>query len=193
MFVRRLGRLNQIWLRGLDLNQRPSGYEPDELPGCSTPRQVEGECTQGGPRVKRFCSELVTLLRSCPGHRRSARKLLAARRRYSFIASHGFHRVLPKAEDHGAAPRTSLDCRALIARPLSAARKASGSRIGRTHKPALRRPMRCRTPSSALLRCRPARCALGSDACARSPAASRVNGLRSHTAPRAAELREIRS
>src|SRR5437773_7687651 len=28
----------RIWLRGLDLNQRPSGYEPDELPGCSTPR-----------------------------------------------------------------------------------------------------------------------------------------------------------
>ena len=26
------------WLRGLDLNQRPSGYEPVELPGCSTPR-----------------------------------------------------------------------------------------------------------------------------------------------------------
>ena len=25
------------WLRGLDLNQRPSGYEPDELPDCSTP------------------------------------------------------------------------------------------------------------------------------------------------------------
>ena len=29
----------EIWLRGLDLNQRPSGYEPDELPDCSTPRQ----------------------------------------------------------------------------------------------------------------------------------------------------------
>ena len=27
-------------MRGLDLNQRPSGYEPDELPGCSTPRQL---------------------------------------------------------------------------------------------------------------------------------------------------------
>ena len=26
------------WLRGMDLNHRPSGYEPDELPDCSTPR-----------------------------------------------------------------------------------------------------------------------------------------------------------
>jgi hypothetical protein len=29
------------WLRGLDLNQRPSGYEPDELPDCSTPRRED--------------------------------------------------------------------------------------------------------------------------------------------------------
>jgi hypothetical protein len=29
---------DSVWLRGLDLNQRPSGYEPDELPSCSTPR-----------------------------------------------------------------------------------------------------------------------------------------------------------
>ena len=29
-----------FWLRGKDLNQRPSGYEPDELPDCSTPRYV---------------------------------------------------------------------------------------------------------------------------------------------------------
>ncbi len=28
------------WLRGRDLNPRPSGYEPDELPGCSTPRFI---------------------------------------------------------------------------------------------------------------------------------------------------------
>ena len=28
----------EIWLRGRDLNPRPLGYEPNELPDCSTPR-----------------------------------------------------------------------------------------------------------------------------------------------------------
>ena len=44
------------WLRGLDLNQRPSGYEPDELPDCSTPRHrfwrpetPKGPTLWGGP------------------------------------------------------------------------------------------------------------------------------------------------
>jgi hypothetical protein len=33
-----------FWLRELDLNQRPSGYEPDELPGCSIPRLCVWRC-----------------------------------------------------------------------------------------------------------------------------------------------------
>src|SRR5579862_8781994 len=27
----------EVWLRGVDLNHRPLGYEPNELPDCSTP------------------------------------------------------------------------------------------------------------------------------------------------------------
>ena len=33
-----LNLLFETWLRGRDLNPRPLGYEPNELPGCSTPQ-----------------------------------------------------------------------------------------------------------------------------------------------------------
>ena len=29
-----------FWVQGPDLNRRPPGYEPDELPSCSTPRYL---------------------------------------------------------------------------------------------------------------------------------------------------------
>ena len=37
-FVKCLMTLVILWLRGQDLNLRPLGYEPNELPDCSTSR-----------------------------------------------------------------------------------------------------------------------------------------------------------
>ncbi len=34
------------WLRGVDLNHRPLGYEPNELPDCSTPRVYHSNLTR---------------------------------------------------------------------------------------------------------------------------------------------------
>src|SRR5208282_1879861 len=59
--LRRIGRVENgmDWLRGVALNHRPLGYEPNELPDCSTPHFDHKQCvrhrqtfaaTTSGPR-----------------------------------------------------------------------------------------------------------------------------------------------
>ena len=40
------GRTVKNWLRGVDLNHRPLGYEPNELPDCSTPQSDHSNRTE---------------------------------------------------------------------------------------------------------------------------------------------------
>ena len=54
-----------LWLRERDLNPRPSGYEPDELPDCSIPRQRLPTVAELGVAVNLFFTFLSS--RYCAG------------------------------------------------------------------------------------------------------------------------------
>ena len=43
------------WLRGVDLNHRPLGYEPNELPDCSTPHFDHTEIERSGQTNELLC------------------------------------------------------------------------------------------------------------------------------------------
>src|SRR5690348_5303873 len=62
----------RIWLRGVDLNHRPLGYEPNELPDCSTPRfddNNRGEERQTSEHITRMIAQKPRT----PVHQKQAR------------------------------------------------------------------------------------------------------------------------
>ncbi len=55
------GELMKGWLRGMDLNHRPLGYEPNELPDCSTPQKNHNSAVKQGQTAWRLVSEQISV------------------------------------------------------------------------------------------------------------------------------------
>ena len=106
------------WLRGRDLNPRPLGYEPNELPDCSTPRHVSfTQCNTVPYTDQAFAANVTTLAarnrmeNSCTLHEHLSR---ARKTRYANceVDQHGFrdlrlgpHHVQHRSKHHRLATR----------------------------------------------------------------------------------------
>ncbi len=105
-------------LRGQDLNLRPSGYEPDELPGCSTAR-VSGNRTDAVPQAA--CSRIVNGAVARPANQarfapeRGRKKI----HRYADSAPAPGPPESPSRRSRPACARPSARPGADVARPLS--------------------------------------------------------------------------
>jgi hypothetical protein len=49
------------WLRGVDLNHRPLGYEPNELPDCSTPQKHDNSAAGTGSNRRIVMTVMMSL------------------------------------------------------------------------------------------------------------------------------------
>ena len=96
------------WLRGVDLNHRPLGYEPNELPGCSTPqlhlnnfapRQARGFAPRGRCFIPAGAAQAGAERRKMtPG--KMARRAARGRERLRPLAG----QTLPRTRSRGSPP-----------------------------------------------------------------------------------------
>ena len=123
----RLKKTKEFWLRGVDLNHRPLGYEPNELPDCSTPRfddnnRVRHRQTPRRESGEEFTSHYIILRRSWKKARSRCQEAFAVVAKRTSV-THTFRRApraLPGIRHPRSFHRSSPDCappRATAVRP----------------------------------------------------------------------------